>query len=106
MERLTNPYGLQEKPAPKYEFFPYADERQEVFEYSKKIAEYLREEKVPNLVIIDRSSRPLYIGVREYLKAKYPDEDIANVYFMNPKGFKAREDLKPKKLTILRMIAS
>ena len=79
----------------KYEFFPYEAERRDIFNYSKAIAEYLRSENIPNLVIIDRSSRPLYIGVMEYLRNKYPDEKMPNINFMNPKGFKAREDLTP-----------
>jgi hypothetical protein len=75
-----------------YEFFDDVKERKELFDYSKKIAEYLRSEKVPNLVILDRSSRPLYIGVKEYLQPKYPEEKMANIYFMNPKGFVAKEE--------------
>jgi len=81
-----------------YEFFEDPQERQELFNYSKAIAEYLRTEGIPNLVIIDRSSRPLYVGVREYLRSQYPDEEMPNMYFMNPKGFKAREDLTPAEI--------
>ncbi len=81
-----------------YEFFDYPLERQELFNYSKEIAEYLRVEGISNLVIIDRSSRPLYIGVREYLRSQYPDEEMPNMYFMNPKGFKAKEDLTPEEI--------
>lgn len=76
-----------------YKFFEEEKERKEIFEYSKKIAEYLRKGNIPNLVVIDRSSRPLYIGVKEYLDKKYPDEKMANIYFMNPKGFKAKEEM-------------
>ncbi|NTW14252.1 MAG: hypothetical protein HGA31_04455 [Candidatus Moranbacteria bacterium] len=76
-----------------YEFFNDMTERRELFEFSKAVAEYLRSENIPNLVILDRSSRPLYIGVREYLRSMYPDEPLPNIYFLNPKGFKNREDL-------------
>lgn len=76
-----------------YDFFRYQQERQELFEYSKTIAEYLRSEKIADLVIVDRSSRPLYIGVKEYLQVKYPDEALPGIFFVNPKGFKAQEDL-------------
>lgn len=96
MERFFNRY--EKKPEP-YEFFDYLDERQELFSYSKAVAEYLRSEKVPNLVIIDRSSRPLYVGVKEYLRSKYPDEQMPNIYFMNPKGFKAQEELTPDEIS-------
>jgi hypothetical protein len=82
-----------------YEFFNDPVERSELFQYTKKIAEYLRTEKIPNLVIIDRSSRPLYVGLREYFKSKYPDEPMPNIYFMNPKGFKARGTLTIQELS-------
>jgi len=81
-----------------YEFFDNEEGRQEVFDFSKKIAEYLKSESIPNLVIIDRSSRPLYIGVKEYLKSKYPTEKMPNIYFMNPKGFKAKEELSQEEI--------
>jgi hypothetical protein len=83
---------------PDYELFDDKDERKEVFEYSKRISEYLRSEKIADLIIIDRSSRPLYIGVREYLKAKYPEEKLPGIYFMNPKGFKAKEELSQSEI--------
>ncbi len=81
-----------------YEFFDDPRERQELFNYSRAIAEYLRAEDISNLVIIDRSSRPLYVGVREYLHLQYPDEEMPNMYFMNPKGFKAKEDLTSEEI--------
>ncbi len=95
MERLFDSSNQQTQPEQetRYEFFDYKGEREELFKYSKAIAEYLRKESIPNLVIVDRSSRPLYIGVRMYLREKYPDEKMPNIYFMNPKGFKAREKL-------------
>lgn len=81
-----------------YEFFDDPKERKELFNYSKAIAEYLRAEEIPNLIIVDRSSRPLYVGVREYLRSKYPDETMPNMYFVNPKGFKAKEDLSYREI--------
>lgn len=74
-----------------YNFFTNSIERNELFEYSKKIAEYLHDEKIPNLVIIDRSSRPLYIGVKAYWRYKYPEQKAPNIYFMNPSGFKTED---------------
>lgn len=81
-----------------YEFFAYPEERRELFDYSQKIAEYLRSEKVPNLIIVDRSSRPFYIGISEYLKSRYPEEKMPNIFFMNPKGFKAKEEMSPREI--------
>lgn len=75
-----------------YEFFPYEDEREELFEYCKKLAEYLYTTEADNLVIVDRSARPIWVGVKEYWKAKYPDEPMPGIYFLNPKGFRTLEN--------------
>ncbi|MBI4457616.1 hypothetical protein HY633_01485 [Candidatus Uhrbacteria bacterium] len=79
-----------------YSFFATEQERRDLFEYCRAIAEYLKSEDVANLIVVDRSARPLYVGVREYWKTKYPDERQPNTYFMNPKGFKARENLNAR----------
>lgn len=71
-----------------YKYFPSTQERRELYRYCESIAAYLHDRKIPNLVIIDRSSRPVYIGVREYWHAKYADEKMPGMYFLNPKGFK------------------
>jgi hypothetical protein len=96
MRSLQMLIDLLEMPAHKrkegdYDFFVNNIERRELFEYCRKIAEYLHDEQIPSLVIIDRSSRPLYIGVKEYWRYKYPHEKSPNVYFMNPKGFKTEK---------------
>ncbi len=78
-----------------YTFFLEQWSRTELFEYCKAIAEYLHDKNIEDLVIIDRSARPLYVGVMEYWRMKYPSKKMPGIFFMNPKGFKAREDLKP-----------
>lgn len=101
--------SLQEEEPPEeesqptsYEFFITPRERDELFNYCAKVAEYLKSEQIANLVIIDRSSRPMYIGVREYWRAKYPEEQMPGMYFMNPKGFKARENLTEDEILSIR----
>lgn len=86
-EKLLDRFD-KEKETKEYEFFKWEDSRNEVFEFSKAIAEYLKEDDIQDLVIVDRSSRPLYIGVKEYWKDAYPDTPMPNIYFVNPKGFK------------------
>lgn len=76
----------------RYEFFEDAIERQELFDYCKKVAEYLHDEGIADLVIIDRSSRPVYIGVKEYWRHAYPGEKSPNMYFMNPNGFRLKSE--------------
>lgn len=83
-----------------FEFFSYSKERLELYKYSQAVSEYLITEKIPNLVLIDRSARPLYIGIKKYLRSTYPDEKIPNIYFINPKGFKtSKEGLTKRELS-------
>ena len=74
-------------------FFRDPEARREVFEFSKAIAEYLEKEGIKDLVIVDRSSRPLYIGVREYWDKKFRGKQRPGIYFINPKGFESRDVL-------------
>lgn len=89
----------------RYRFFPYESERRELVQYCASIAEYLKSEDIPNLIVTDRSARPLYVGVMEYLKAKYPDKKQPNIKFMNPKGFKAWDRMTPQELENVAMDA-
>ncbi|OGN10292.1 MAG: hypothetical protein A3J46_00670 [Candidatus Yanofskybacteria bacterium RIFCSPHIGHO2_02_FULL_41_11] len=93
LNSLRSRLGLGEKPKEKYAFFQFKEARDDLFEFVKSISEYLHDNEIPNLVIIDRSSRPLYMGVIEYWRSRYPDEKMPGIYFLNPKGFKQRESL-------------
>ncbi len=90
----------QEKPQD-YRFFDSPEKRKELFDYSKAVAEYLRKERISNLILVDRGARPLYIGVREYLYSKYPEEEIPDIFFVNPRGFKSKEELTPDEIKFL-----
>ena len=76
-----------------YDFFKYEVARDQLAQYCEKITEYIHDNNVANIVILDRISRPVYIGIMEYWKDKYPGEKKPGIYFMNPKGFKTRESL-------------
>ncbi len=90
----------QEKPQD-YKFFDSLEKRKELFDYSKAVAEYLRRERISNLILVDRGARPLYIGVREYLYSMYPEEEIPDIFFVNPRGFKSKEELTPNEMKFL-----
>jgi hypothetical protein len=79
-------------------FFRYQESRDEVFKFSKAIAEYIHSAGIKDLVIADRSSRPLYVGVLEYWRGKFQDTERPGVYFINPKGFKNRESFSEEEL--------
>lgn len=76
-----------------YEFFHISRERSDIFEFSKGIAEYLHTQHINDLVLLDKSARIFYMGIREYWQSNYPNEKIPNIYFINPHGFKSRDAL-------------
>ena len=91
-DRLAGRSAEQNEELKRYEFFADKESREELFKYCKVIAEYLRDEAVPNMIITDRSARPVYMGVHEYFRLRYPHEPVPSIYFVNPGGFKTRED--------------
>lgn len=97
--------GGQESASGEYEFFPEPEERKDIFEYGKSLSEYLKSQSVSDLVLLDRSARPIYIGVMEYWHSKYPNEKMPNIYFMNPKGFKAEGELTEQQIEDLSIIS-
>ncbi len=74
----------------RYKHFPKEFERKHLFEAFKKIGDYIHDNKIENIVFIDRSSRGGYMGVKEYLKLAYPKEKQPEIYFVNPRGFKLK----------------
>lgn len=87
----------------KYRFFEFDREQEELFKYCKSVAEYLHDKGIADLVIIDRSSRPMYIGVKECWRHMYPHEPIPGVYFLNPTGFVAISDTPAEKLEDIKL---
>ncbi|MEK7574946.1 MAG: hypothetical protein AAB511_01825 [Patescibacteria group bacterium] len=98
LERLVRNLESSKNPDHEYVFFRFDDARIELARYCERVVDFLHANKIPNMVIVDRSSRPMYIGVMEYWRDKYPDEKMPGIYFMNPKGFKARDTLTPDEL--------
>ena len=97
-ERDMERFAEESENRGEYEFFKYEDAREEVFKFSKSIAEYLKENDIKDLVIVDRSSRPLYVGVKEYWKDVFPDVPMPNIYFVNPKGFNSVDEIEKSKI--------
>jgi hypothetical protein len=90
---LSSPNPEEQKLDPQYNIFITESERNELYEYSSEVTRYLHDEQIADLVIIDRSSRPLYIGVIECWRSFYPGEARPGIYFLNPKGFKATKNM-------------
>lgn len=89
MERagLTKtPYPEQEAETREYNYFD-SYESEVIFETAKTIGEYVAAKNIANIVFCDRSARAIYIGIKEYLKAKRPHV-TPGMYFVNPRGMK------------------
>lgn len=71
-------------------FFPDREAQRDVFEICHAISEYIIHEGIQDLIIADRSARPLYVGVMEYFRLVYPDKPMPGIFFINPLGFKNR----------------
>lgn len=67
-----------------YTYFDTVEEREMVYRVVARTTEYLHENHVHNIVFIDRSARAAWIGVHEYWKLKFSEEEQPNFYFINP----------------------
>ncbi|MCX6741297.1 MAG: hypothetical protein NTY61_02780 [Candidatus Parcubacteria bacterium] len=83
--------------------FSWVNERRNVFVVVEAVAELMHKENIQNIIMLDRSARPLWIGLREYWKLKYPELPLPDMYFVNPLGFccpgmdpKSLEDFRNK----------
>lgn len=73
-----------------YVYFDIESAREDVYQYSKQIAEYVQSEDVRNIVFADTSARPIWIGVHEYWRNVYTEDQKPGFYFINPEGLEAR----------------
>lgn len=73
--------------ANKYEVFKYKESRDELFEFSSQITRYIKSKDIKNVLIVDRSSRPVYIGIIMCWRKFFPNDIMPNINFVNPKGF-------------------
>jgi hypothetical protein len=76
---------------PRYEFFREPETRAMIAECGFRVAEYLHEEQIGTIVLVDRAARNLHIPVRSAWQESYPDEPAPTVYFLNPDGFLSPE---------------
>lgn len=81
------------KDGAEYTFFPDEKSRRQLFENCKGIAQYLHDQNIADLVLVDRSARPAYVGVRECWHRMYVKDKLPGIFFVNPKGFKSAREL-------------
>ena len=86
-EGYKNPYATEFSKNPKLE--------RQSYEYIKKIAEYVDENNIENMVLLDRSARNVCTGLREYWRLLQENEEREkenpHIYFINPRGFVSNE---------------
>lgn len=74
-----------------FQYFKDKNELHDIYEFCKELATYLKEEKVKNILFLDRSARPAWIGVDEYWNQQYPGQPKPGFYFTNPDGYEIRQ---------------
>lgn len=72
---------------PHYEYFHDVETRAMIAECGFRVAEYLHDEQVGSLVLVDQAARNLHIPIRGAWDLEYPDEAKPTTYFLNPDGF-------------------
>lgn len=88
-----------------YEYFNDPIRRKDIYQFSKGVTEYLHSQKIPNLILIDRSPRPLWVGIDEYWKSHYKKEKRPNIYFVNPDGLDVASKIaSTTKLTVDQLL--
>lgn len=60
-----------------------------IYEGCKKISEYVHDEGIGHVVLVDKSARPLWKGISTYWKLAYPQEQQPDMHFLNPALFRA-----------------
>jgi galactitol-specific phosphotransferase system IIB component len=82
-------HGMASTPAPTPEkgSFGLAESeksREDIYESSKKLADYISKEEIKNVFFLDNSARQAYIGLREMWKKEHDKEVEPSIYFINP----------------------
>ncbi len=71
----------------KYTYFSNPERRKYAYELSREIAQYLHDQNIPNIILLDRSARTAWVGIDQYWKSNYKGEKRPNIYFINPDAF-------------------
>ena len=59
-----------------------------VYEGVKSMADYSHDVGIKNIVLIDKSARPLWVGLSKYWQRTYPDGPRPGIHFLNPTLFR------------------
>jgi hypothetical protein len=76
-------------------FFDSLVEKQNIYGFSKMLAEYAREEAVKDIIFIDKAARLMRVGVAEYWKLAYIGEQKPESHFLSPSVTRGPEVIRP-----------
>lgn len=68
-------------------FLNTKEAKEDVFEASYRLANYLKQEKINNVMFLDNSARQASVGLQEAWKEVGENEKAPNIYFINPEEF-------------------
>lgn len=66
--------------------------KEDVYESSKNLADYISQEEIKNVFFLDSSARQAYIGLKEMWKKEHAEEPEPDIYFINPDPLKYETD--------------
>jgi hypothetical protein len=106
MEQFTFFNRLPKKEEPQEEkpkvnttskFLEFPGHKEDVYESSINLANYLKDEKISNIMFLDKSARQAYVGLKEAWKKVGEDETEPTIYFINPNQLRGEEDFSSYK---------
>lgn len=82
---------------PESNFLNFEGQKEDVREASFNLANYLKDEKIPNVMFFDNSGRQAYVGLKEAWKTVGEEEKEPHIYFINPDPIRVEEDFSDLK---------
>lgn len=68
--------------------------REDIYESSKNLANYISQEEIKNVFFLDNSARQAYVGLKEIWNKENADEIAPDIYFINPDPLKYEQDFE------------
>lgn len=59
-----------------------------IYEGCKSIADYAHDEGIENIVLVDKSARPLWVGIARYWSLAHSESRRPGIHFINPASFR------------------
>lgn len=66
--------------------------KENIYESSENLANYISQEGVKNVFFLDNSARQAYVGLKEIWKKEHASEEEPGIYFINPEPLKYAQD--------------